>query len=168
MAIQPIIIDITPPSCGWAVMTIESGDQECHINCTEIFDPFGEIHSLMEKLEDGGSGNVLINQEVTEAMLWIDREPASSIARLRVFEPGPGGRIEELHFDAQVKVDDLLNAWSDAAMKFMAEMESSHWDSLEVERLDKAVIEQMARRLRKADMAARRQPKVEPAFELSI
>lgn len=168
MANHPIVIDIKAPSFGWTTLTIQAGEQQYHIRCSEVYDPFGELHALMERLEEGGCGNVLIDQEGRHAMFWVDREPGNPNARLRVFVPGIDGQIEELQFDAQITIDSLLNAWADAALKFMAEMDSNHWESLGIERLDTAAIEQMARRQRTRDQATRRKAKAELAFEPSL
>jgi hypothetical protein len=110
-ATVPVLFTIGPAEAGWMTLTIQAGEQVDHIRCSDVYDPWRAIIRWVSNMLSDLHGCVRIDEEGYATILWLDREPGSPTARLRVFEPGGLGEVETARIDALIDCRQMAVAF---------------------------------------------------------
>lgn len=126
--VEPVAFLFGPAEAGWISLCIRTGVQEDSIHCSHVFDPFEELVEFFDKSLDGDICAMEIDEEGPTTKLWITREPGEHIGRLRVFEPGEGGRPDPLRIDAFVDIPRMAGAFLEAFEAYARSYDAAQWD----------------------------------------
>lgn len=116
------------PMHGWIHLRVMAGDEHHDISCSDVYDPFRDLNTLMASVLEGQSGTVEIDEEGISTMIRVDVEPGMFTGRLRVFTPGLFGIPEAVHVDAVVDVPAMVMAWATTLEQVTRDHDPAHWN----------------------------------------
>jgi len=127
-ATEAVSFAFGPCQHGWIGMTISAGGASTRVSCSEVYDPFPELLDLAFALKDGRHGSVEIDEEGRSTLVWVDREPWSDAARLRVLRPDGDGAPTRAVVDVPVDAAAVAEAFVDAYVAYARSYDAAHWD----------------------------------------
>lgn len=124
---QIVTVDFSKPLSGWLYLTIATPQERARIAVSHVYCPFQDLVRFLTDLSKGFSAGIDIDEEGKSTFIRVEQEPGAFRGRLRVYQPGPLGQVEERNIDAFISVTQFLAEMSQKLKELGAKADQAQW-----------------------------------------
>ena len=124
---QAVTVEFSKPLSGWLYLTIATPQERARIAVSHVYCPFQDLVRFLTDLSKGFSAGIDIDEEGKSTFIRVEQEPGAFRGRLRVYQPGPFGEVEERNIDAFISVRQFMAEMSRALKDLGAKADMAQW-----------------------------------------